>query len=171
VHIFFISPFCLANTFLTGLSTSGYILRLNLTFPAIDAISYLDATNQNLWADGPAQTLVSAVCQGKYVYFGSKSPAASSTILRLNSASNDASSLFTSLGPIATGDLTKGALWGDDGVMFVMEPDGDSPLTFYIASTGGAAGFSLQVCCGSSVFVILGFLSLSLSLSLSFHSD
>eukprot|EP00299_Pterocystis_sp_00344_P019726 c9758_g1_i1.p1 GENE.c9758_g1_i1~~c9758_g1_i1.p1 ORF type:complete len:1216 (+),score=295.48 c9758_g1_i1:19-3666(+) len=122
-----------------GLAEAGAVLRLDLSFPGESGVKYLRATDSDLlWNSQPAQIFVSAVCQGQQVYFGSKSPTGSSFVIRLNVNDADPLTRFHSLGQVAPGDLTFASTWGDNAVMFAMEPDGDVPLTFFIISTSGS---------------------------------
>jgi hypothetical protein len=128
-----------------GLSVPGFIARVDLSFPTTNALTFIDATDELLWNNGPPQSAVSAVCQGQYVYFGTKSPATSSTVLRLDTQDTNAASHLKAAGTVSQGDLVFGGQWGNSGVIFVAEPDGDVPLSFYIiSSTSGAPEVQLD---------------------------
>ncbi len=139
------------------MSEIGSVLQFDLTFPTEDAAKYLNVTNSDLlWSSEAPQTIVSAVCKGQYVFFGSKSPGSSSHVLRLDILDSNPSTRFFSLGAVAKGDLTFARLFGDN-ILFAMEPDVDVPLSFVVVSNGDTPAVEVS---NSN--------SLSLSLFLSF---
>jgi len=121
------------------------------------------AAAANLWnpSTNPAQTFASAVCVGKYVYFGTKSSTSAagmssvgvtSTIVRVDPRLEESDPRkYVSIGEeIAKaldgrtgGDLTFGAVWWADDVIFAMEPpEASEPLSFVVAY--GGDGFGLK---------------------------
>eukprot|EP00300_Choanocystis_sp_HF-7_P030505 c39355_g1_i1.p1 GENE.c39355_g1_i1~~c39355_g1_i1.p1 ORF type:complete len:1267 (+),score=297.66 c39355_g1_i1:37-3837(+) len=123
-----------------GISAVGYVIRVDLNDLSV---SYLNATNPTIFPPLPPatssapQTIVSAVCTANFAFFGTSSPIGFSTIIRLELASSDIENRFRSIPNEAPGDLTGASLWGEDEVLFVMEPDGANlPVGFYAVSAG-----------------------------------
>eukprot|EP00298_Acanthocystis_sp_HF-20_P013188 c20248_g1_i1.p1 GENE.c20248_g1_i1~~c20248_g1_i1.p1 ORF type:complete len:1293 (+),score=607.66 c20248_g1_i1:36-3914(+) len=117
-----------------GLTTPGYVAKVDLS-NGLSSVEFLNATNTKLWDGLAPQSFVSVVCKNGFVFLGTKSSSVPNALFRLDTKSSDPVTRFQSLASLGTGDITYGSDFGGDEVLFVMEPDEQTPLTFLIVSS------------------------------------